>query len=632
MLRSASLRWKILAILVLPTLIIAGLALTLIKRSGNGQETTLLALVAMVAVLIPIAQGLILARRITEPLRRLTASAQGVSAELPALVERAHATGEGPPPAFSPLPVRGNDEIGRVATAFNAVNDTTLRVITEQVALRGSIATMYVNVARRNQALLGRQLHVLERLEAREADEDALADLFDVDHLTTRMQRNAESLLVLAGVEASRRSRQPLALSDVLRTAVGEIEQYARVDLKPGIDPEVEARHVMVAAHLLAELLENATRFSAPESRVEVHVIGTPAGVNVVVVDHGLGMSAADLAHANHMIAEPPAAELAVSDRLGFVVVGRLARRLGAAVRLYPGEPGGVVAVLSLPVPVFRDAAPRVEYRQPGHRDQHQPDQHQPDQHQPDQHQPDQHREPVGARRREPDGSSPHGAQPPQKPQAPQEPQEQPLQEPQAHRWIPAQHAVPVQAPLHEDLPLGALPAPLPSPVTNGGGPSDSALAMRQLRAYQAEGPGSCVRARLVPAAADAPQRRAEVVPGVAPMPGELPAPVIPPVAPAAPVPGEPGGAAAYRPTFSEPSPSATLTELSRRSPRPEGAAGAGSPVHDPLAAAFGDLEPEADGQRDPKTVQGNLSSFRTAVQRARADASVARCAGEPRT
>ncbi len=115
-------------------------------------------------------------------------------------------------------------------------------------------------------------------------------------------------------------------------------------------------------------------------------------------------------------------------------------------------------------------------------------------------------------------------------------------------------------------------------------------------------------------------------------MPGELPAPVIPPVAPAAPVPGEPSGAAAYRPTFSEPSPSATLTELSRRSPRPEGAAGAGSPVHDPLAAAFGDLEPEADGQRDPKTVQGNLSSFRTAVQRARADASVARPAGEPRT
>jgi signal transduction histidine kinase len=321
--------------------------------SSKKSHAEVLALIALLTLFLAFLQGLILSRRVTRPLRALTSAAGDIATELPVMVQRMQTPGVGPGVSFAPLPVKGKDEIGRLAKAFNEVNETTVRVALEQAALRASIASMFVNVARRNQALLGRQLSVLERLEQHEDDPDTLEDLFQVDHLTTRMQRNAESLLVLAGIDTARRSRHPLLLSDVIRTAISEIEEYPRVDLEALIDPEIDGRHVLVTAHLLAELLENATRFSDPATRVEVRTYNTSDALIVSITDHGLGMPQEDLELAQHKMSLPPASEIAFSDRLGFYVVGRLARRLGAVVSIAPGAGGGTIVAVALPVSVI---------------------------------------------------------------------------------------------------------------------------------------------------------------------------------------------------------------------------------------------------------------------------------------
>ena len=212
---------------------------------------------------------------------------------------------------------------------------------------------MFVNVARRNQVLLGRQLSQLDKMEAREEDPDVLDSLFKLDHLATRMRRNAESLLVLAGIDSTRRLRSTLPMSDVIRTAVGEIEAFDRIDLSMSEDPDVSGRHALTVAHLLAELLENATHFSNPDTRVVVSASVTGHGVDVTVTDYGLGMSEDEVADANDKIAHPPVAEIAVSQRLGLFVVGRLAARLGATVELRRGRSAGTVVAVALPLSVF---------------------------------------------------------------------------------------------------------------------------------------------------------------------------------------------------------------------------------------------------------------------------------------
>ena len=194
-------------------------------------------------------------------------------------------------------------------------------------------------------------------MEAREEDPDVLDSLFKLDHLATRMRRNAESLLVLAGIDSTRRLRSTLPMSDVIRTAVGEIEAFDRIDLSMSEDPEVSGRHALTVAHLLAELLENATHFSNPDTRVVVSASVTGHGVDVTVTDYGLGMSEDEVADANHKIAHPPVAEIAVSQRLGLFVVGRLAARLGATVELRRGRSAGTVVAVALPLSVFEGLA-----------------------------------------------------------------------------------------------------------------------------------------------------------------------------------------------------------------------------------------------------------------------------------
>ena len=304
------------------------------------------------------------ARVITRPLRRLTAATAKVEEDLPRLVEQV--PGQGPDLDLVKIPVESNDEVGRLAAAFNGVNETTVRIAQEQAALRGSIAEMFVNVARRDQVLLNRQLGFLDQLERSEEDPDILGNLFKLDHLATRMRRNAESLLVLAGIDSGRRIRGQMALSNVIRTASSEIEHYERVQLALPIDPSMRGHNALASAHLLAELLENATVFSEPGTPVEVETAMDEFTVTVTIVDHGLGMSGDELVAANVKIASVSATDVLGTQRLGLYVVGRIAQRLGATVELSKTTlRSGTLAAVVFPRSLFV-AEERREIRVPG--------------------------------------------------------------------------------------------------------------------------------------------------------------------------------------------------------------------------------------------------------------------------
>ena len=320
------------------------------------QRAILTGGITLLAVVASFLLALAISRTIVIPLRRLTAVATDLREELPHLVEQVQVPGEGPQMSAPHIPITSRDEVGRLAGAFNAVNETTFRVAQEQAALRGSIAEMFVNVARRDQVLLNRQLSFIDSLERTEEDPQALANLFRLDHLATRMRRNAESLLVLAGIDSGRRLRDALPLSDVVRTASSEIEQYDRVELDLQADPHMLGFNALPAAHLLAELLENATVFSEPETPVVVTTAVAGPFVEVRIVDQGLGMSNDELATANAKIASTSASDTLGAQRLGLYVVGRLAQRLGAEVTLRNNShgPTGTETVVRFPATLFQ--------------------------------------------------------------------------------------------------------------------------------------------------------------------------------------------------------------------------------------------------------------------------------------
>ncbi len=281
-----------------------------------------------------------IARRIVEPLRRLTNATAEVRDRLPQMVEQMAVPGQAPAVELIQVPVESGDEIGHLADSFNDVNETTMIVAREQAALRGSIAEMFVNVARRDQVLLNRQLAFLDELERSEEDPGTLSNLFRLDHLATRMRRNAESLLVLAGIDSGRRVRNPMPISDVVRTASSEIELYDRIRLDLGADPHMLGHNALNAAHLIAELLENATMFSEPHTPVEVRTSRDERGVVVVVRDLGLGMSPEELEQVNAKVARTTASDAVGAQHLGLFVVSRLAERLGASVAFAAGSSG----------------------------------------------------------------------------------------------------------------------------------------------------------------------------------------------------------------------------------------------------------------------------------------------------
>ena len=308
-----------------------------------------------IAVAAALLIAFLVARATTVPLRKLTSAAYTLSTDkLPGLVERLRNPDESDEPlsaTLTPIDINSKDEIGQLADAFNSIQQVTVEVAEEQAQLlRKGIGDIFINLARRNQTLLDRQIEFIDQLEANEEDPDQLDNLFKLDHLATRMRRNAESLLVLAGAEPPRRRGRPVGLSDVVRVAIGEVEDFARIQLLALDDATVGGNVAVDLAHLLSELMENATHFSPPDTIVEI--VGHRADDRSYVIsvsDQGIGMSADQLGEANIQLTRPPLVGLALSRSLGFIVIGRLAQRFGVSVKLTASPSGGVTALVTLP-------------------------------------------------------------------------------------------------------------------------------------------------------------------------------------------------------------------------------------------------------------------------------------------
>ncbi|GIH74909.1 nitrate- and nitrite sensing domain-containing protein [Planobispora longispora] len=303
------------------------------------------------------------ARSLVRPLRRLRREALEVAGKrLPAYVQQVRESRDGEAPAeVPPIGIMSRDEIGEVARAFDEVHREAVRLAGDEAKLRKTINAMFVNLSRRSQTLVERQLTLVERLERGERDDDRLADLFKLDHLATRMRRNSESLLVLAGQEVVRRWRQPVEIMDVVRASLSEVENYDRVVTRVHAEAAVTGPAVSDVVHLLAELVENAIAFSPEESKVTVSCDRTGNGMMISVTDHGIGMSAEEIAQANARLVAPPAADAAAARRMGLFVVGRLALKHGIRVQLRPQETGLTAMVLlpeSLLVPLTGPSFP----------------------------------------------------------------------------------------------------------------------------------------------------------------------------------------------------------------------------------------------------------------------------------
>ncbi|KUM69914.1 sensor histidine kinase [Streptomyces curacoi] len=248
------------------------------------------------------------------------------------------------------------DETGQVGEALSTVHRAALRAAVERAELASGISGVFVNLARRSQALVHRQLSLLDSMERRSEDPNELSDLFRLDHLTTRMRRHAESLIILSGAAPGRAWRMPVSLTDVVRAAVSEIEDYARVEVRQLPEASVLGAAVADLTHLLAELVENAAQFSPPHTRVRITGEPVGNGYAVEVEDRGLGMGKETLAEANRRIEQSEALDLFDSDRLGLFVVSRLASRHGIKVHLRTSPYGGTTAVVLLPTALLHSA------------------------------------------------------------------------------------------------------------------------------------------------------------------------------------------------------------------------------------------------------------------------------------
>ncbi|MCB5183256.1 sensor histidine kinase [Streptomyces antimicrobicus] len=295
----------------------------------------------------------LMARQMGRSMRRLRGAAFDIAEQrLPSLVDQLSRTDPGKVDTrVAPIPIDSQDEIGEVARAFDQVHREAVRLAAEQALLRGNVNAIFTNLSRRNQSLIEGQLTLITDLENNEADPEQLENLFRLDHLATRMRRNGENLLILAGEEPGRRWDQPVPLVDVLRAASSEVEQYERIEMSGISEAEIHGQAVTDLVHLLAELLENATTFSSPQTKVRVNATRLPDGrVMVEIHDKGIGLTAEDFADINHKLANPPTVDVAISQRMGLFVVGRLADRHGIRVQLRPsGEQAGTTSLVMLP-------------------------------------------------------------------------------------------------------------------------------------------------------------------------------------------------------------------------------------------------------------------------------------------
>ncbi len=309
--------------------------------------------IVVVALLAAFILAGMMARQMGRAMRRLRTAAFDIAEQrLPMLVDQLSRTDPGKVDTrVLPIPIDSRDEIGEVARAFDQVHREAVRLAAEQALLRGNVNAIFTNLSMRNQSLIEGQLTLITDLENNEADPDQLENLFRLDHLATRMRRNGENLLILAGEEPGRRWDQPVPLVDVLRAASSEVEQYERIELSGVSEAEIHGQAVTDLVHLLAELLENATTFSSPQTKVRVNATRLPDGrVMVEIHDKGIGLTAEDFADINHKLANPPTVDAAISQRMGLFVVGRLADRHNIRVQLRPsGEAAGTTSLIMLP-------------------------------------------------------------------------------------------------------------------------------------------------------------------------------------------------------------------------------------------------------------------------------------------
>ncbi|MFH8499579.1 sensor histidine kinase [Streptomyces coeruleorubidus] len=324
-------------------------------RSATERDAIISGALILIVLGVSLVGAFVVARSMIRSLRRLEETATKVASDrLPELVKQlSESDPQDVDTSVESVGVHSRDEIGRVAAAFDDVHREAVRLAAEQALLRGNVNAMFTNLSRRSQGLIQRQLSLISELESREADPDQLSSLFKLDHLATRMRRNGENLLVLAGEEPGRRWTRPVPLVDVLRAAASEVEQYERIELASVPTTEVAGRVVNDLVHLLAELLENATSFSSPQTKVKVTGHALPDGrVLIEIHDTGIGLSPEDLAAINERLASPPTVDVSVSRRMGLFVVGRLSQRHGIRIQLRPSDSGGTTALVMLPVDV----------------------------------------------------------------------------------------------------------------------------------------------------------------------------------------------------------------------------------------------------------------------------------------
>ncbi|MGW0704841.1 nitrate- and nitrite sensing domain-containing protein [Streptomyces sp. NPDC002643] len=313
----------------------------------------------LVALLLSLFMSVRIGRVLIRDLRRLRQEAHDTAGvRLPSVMRRLAAGEQVDVETEVPRLEYDKNEMGEVSQALNTLQRAAVEAAVKQSELRSGISEVFVNLARRSQVLLHKQLTLLDTMERRTDDTDELADLFRLDHLTTRMRRHAEGLVILSGAAPSRQWRKPIQLMDVVRAAVAEVEDYERIEVRRLPRVAVTGPAVADLTHLVAELLENATVFSPPHTAVQVLGERVANGFTLEIHDRGLGMAAEALLDANLKLAETPDFELSDTDRLGLFVVSRLAQRQKVRVSLQPSPYGGTTAVVFIPDALLTDDVP----------------------------------------------------------------------------------------------------------------------------------------------------------------------------------------------------------------------------------------------------------------------------------
>ncbi|MET7467649.1 nitrate- and nitrite sensing domain-containing protein [Micromonospora sp. NPDC005686] len=349
-------------------------------RADVIRQAIVESLLVLLTLAIAVTLAVVLARSLNDSLRRLREGALAVANhDLPDAVSRlqnVNAIGDGGVDEIvqqvrDPIKLSNRDEVGQVAVAFNVVHREAVRIAAEQAALRTSVSAMFLNLARRSQSLVDRMIGELDAIERSEEDPKRLAQLFELDHLATRMRRNDENLLVLAGADSAVPRRDDALLVDVLRAAQSEVELYNRIEFGTvDTDISVAAHAVNDVVRLVAELLDNATRFSPPNTSVVADGRRIRDYVLIQIEDRGLGLSDDQLDSLNRRLAAPPTVDVAAFRLMGLAVVSRLASRYGIRVELRRNVEGGTVAQVTLPnstvvLPANRGQAPLTRPRQP---------------------------------------------------------------------------------------------------------------------------------------------------------------------------------------------------------------------------------------------------------------------------